>query len=102
MTLWYDGASAATTTGSKDVVMQPFVHVTDNAVMNAYLYRNCYLNKVKHVIFFSCTTMYKSSKKPIRVYIYMSLHVFMTITTLCRNGGVSLTGYIYIINIKIT
>ena len=58
--------AAATTTGSKDVVMQPFVHVTDNAVMNAYLFRNCYLNKVKHVIFFSCTTMYKSSKKPIK------------------------------------
>lgn len=57
--------AAATTTGSKDVVSQPFVHVTDNAVMNAYLFRNCYLNKVKHVIFFSCTTMYKSSKKPI-------------------------------------
>ena len=58
--------AAATTTGSKDVVMQPFVHVTDNAVMNAYLFRNSYLNKVKHVIFFSCTTMYKSSKRPIK------------------------------------
>jgi nucleoside-diphosphate-sugar epimerase len=46
--------------------MQPFVHVTDNAVMNAYLFRNAYINKVKHVIFFSCTTMYKSSKKPIK------------------------------------
>ncbi len=58
--------AAATTTGSKDVVMQPFVHVTDNAVMNAYLFRNAYINKVKHVIFFSCTTMYKSSKKSIK------------------------------------
>ena len=36
---------AATTTGSKDVINQPFVHVTDNAVMNAYLFRSCYLNK---------------------------------------------------------
>ena len=27
--------TAATTTGSKDVVNQPYVHVTDNAVMNA-------------------------------------------------------------------
>ena len=57
---------AATTTGSKDVINQPFVHVTDNAVMNAYLFRSCYLNKVKQCIFFSCTTMYKSSKKPLK------------------------------------
>ena len=58
--------AAATTTGSKDVINQPFVHVTDNAVMNAYLFRSCYLNKVKQCIFFSCTTMYKSSLKPIK------------------------------------
>lgn len=57
--------AAATTTGSKDVINQPHVHVTDNAVMNAYLFRSCYLNRVRHVIFFSCTTMYKSSKKPL-------------------------------------
>ncbi len=58
--------AAATTTGSKDVINQPFVHVTDNAVMNAYIFRNSYINKVKHVIFFSCTTMYKSSNKPLK------------------------------------
>jgi len=57
--------AAATTTGSKDVINQPFVHVTDNAIMNAYLFRSCFFNSVKHLIFFSCTTMYKSSKKPI-------------------------------------
>lgn len=58
--------AAATTTGSKDVINQPFVHVTDNAVMNAYIFRSCFLNKVGHVIFFSCTTMYKSSKVPLK------------------------------------
>jgi len=58
--------AAATSSGSKDVVLRPYLHVTDNAVMNAYLFRNSYLNKVKHVIFFSCTTMYKSSKKPVK------------------------------------
>lgn len=57
--------AAATTTGSKDVINQPFIHVTDNAIMNAYLFRSCFFNKVKHLIFFSCTTMYKSSRKPI-------------------------------------
>jgi nucleoside-diphosphate-sugar epimerase len=58
--------AAATTTGSKDVINQPFIHVTDNAVMNAYLFRSCFVNKVKHVIFFSCTTMYKSSLRPLK------------------------------------
>ena len=58
--------AAATTTGSKDVINQPYVHVTDNAVMNAYIFRGCLINKVKHCIFFSCTTMYKSSLKPIK------------------------------------
>ena len=58
--------AAATTTGSKDVINQPYVHVTDNAVMNAYIFRSCLINKVKHCIFFSCTTMYKSTYKPIK------------------------------------
>ena len=57
--------AAATTTGSKDVINQPYIHVTDNVVMNAYLFRACFENKVKHVIFLSCTTMYKSSQKPL-------------------------------------
>jgi nucleoside-diphosphate-sugar epimerase len=57
--------AAATSTGSKVIINQPFLHVTDNVVMNAYIFRSCYLNKVNHVIFFSCTTMYKSSKEPI-------------------------------------
>jgi GDP-L-fucose synthase len=57
--------AAATTTGSKDVITQPFVHVTDNAIMNAHLFRSCFFNNVKHLIFFSCTTMYKSSRKSI-------------------------------------
>lgn len=58
--------AAATTTGSKDVINQPYIHVTDNAVMNAYIFKSCLINKVKQCIFFSCTTMYKSSIKPIR------------------------------------
>jgi GDP-L-fucose synthase len=54
---------AATTSGSKDIINQPYLHVTDNAVMNSYLLRACYQNKVRHFIFFSCTVMYKNSKK---------------------------------------
>lgn len=53
--------AAATTSGAKDIVTKPFIHVTDNAVMNSYLFRAAFEQKVKHVIFFSCTVMYQSS-----------------------------------------
>jgi nucleoside-diphosphate-sugar epimerase len=54
--------AAATTSGSKDIVTKPYIHVTDNAVMNSHLFRSAFENKVKHVIFFSCTVMYPSSQ----------------------------------------
>jgi GDP-L-fucose synthase len=56
--------AAATTSGSKDVISRPYIHVTDNAVMNSLLFRTAYEKKVKHVIFFSCTVMLQSSDKP--------------------------------------
>lgn len=56
--------AAATTTGAKDVIEQPFVHVTDNAVMNSWIFREALLNKVEHLIFFSCTVMYQSKDIP--------------------------------------
>lgn len=55
--------AAATTSGSKDIVTRPYIHVTDNAVMNSYLFRAAFENKIKHVIFFSCTVMYASNPK---------------------------------------
>tara|TARA_B100000315_G_C14580801_1_gene590351 strand:+ start:690 stop:1637 length:948 start_codon:yes stop_codon:yes gene_type:complete len=58
--------AAATTSGSKDILSKPYIHVTDNAVMNSYLFRAAFEHKVKHVIFFSCTVMYPSSKKPLK------------------------------------
>ena len=54
---------AATTSGSKDIINKPYLHVTDNAIMNSYLLRAIYENKIKHFIFTSCTVMYKNSKK---------------------------------------
>jgi GDP-L-fucose synthase len=53
--------AAATTSGSKDIVTRPYIHVTDNAIMNSYLFRSAFEHKIKHVIFFSCTVMYHSS-----------------------------------------
>jgi GDP-L-fucose synthase len=58
--------AAATTSGSKDIVTRPFIHVTDNAVMNSYLFRAAFEHKIKHVIFFSCTVMYASSEKALK------------------------------------
>ncbi len=58
--------AAATTSGAKDIVARPYIHVTDNAVMNSYLFRSAFEHKVKHVIFFSCTVMYQSSDKALK------------------------------------
>lgn len=50
--------AAATTSGAKDIVGRPYIHVTDNAVMNSYLLKSSFDHKIKHFIFFSCTVMY--------------------------------------------
>lgn len=55
--------AAATTSGSKDIVTQPYIHVTDNAIMNSLLLRAAFDHHVDHFIFFSCTVMYPSSEK---------------------------------------
>lgn len=52
--------AAATTSGVKDIVSKPYYHVTDNAVMNALLFRAAYEHKLDTVLFFSCTVMYPS------------------------------------------
>lgn len=58
--------AAATTSGSKDIVSRPHIHVTDNAVMNSYIFKAAVENNVEHLVFFSCTVMYQSSHKPIK------------------------------------
>lgn len=56
--------AAATTSGIKDAVNRPEYHVTDNAIMNSLIFREAMRKAVKHVIFFSCTTMLTSSDIP--------------------------------------
>ncbi len=58
--------AAATTSGSKDIVATPYIHVTDNAVMNSLLLRACYDHKVGHFVFFSCSVMYQPRETPWR------------------------------------
>ena len=43
--------AAATTSGSKDIVSKPYIHVTDNAVINSYMFRSAYNYNIKHFIF---------------------------------------------------
>ena len=54
---------AATTSGAKDITTKPFIHVTDNAVMNSLLLRSAYENNVEHFVFPSCTVMYQPSEE---------------------------------------
>ncbi|MBF0127528.1 MAG: NAD(P)-dependent oxidoreductase [Magnetococcales bacterium] len=56
--------AAATTSGSKDILSRPYIHVTDNAVMNSLLFRAAFLQKIQHVVFFSCSIMLQSSETP--------------------------------------
>ena len=56
--------AAAVTSGSKDIIERPYIHVTDNAVMNSLILRACYEYGVKHFIFLSCGVMYQPGKNP--------------------------------------
>ena len=52
---------AATTSGAKDILQKPYIHITDNIVMNTHLLESAHLNNIKHFVFLSCSAMYKSS-----------------------------------------
>jgi nucleoside-diphosphate-sugar epimerase len=56
--------AAATTSGAGDITARPYLHVTDNAVMNSHLFRAAFEQKLGHVVFFSCNIMYASSDRP--------------------------------------
>ena len=43
--------AAAITTSSKDVVNKPYIHVTDNIIINTLLLRSSFENNIKHFIF---------------------------------------------------
>ena len=58
--------AAATTSGSRDIFQAPYIHVTDNAVMNSLILRAAYEHEVSQLIFFSCTVMYQSGEHPLK------------------------------------
>lgn len=58
--------AAAVTSGSKEIVSKPYIHVTDNAVMNSLIFRACFDHRVNHLVFFSCTVMYPSQRRTVK------------------------------------
>ena len=58
--------AAASTSGAGDIVNRPYIHVTDNVVMNALLFQDAHDLAVDHVVFFSCTVMYPSAERALR------------------------------------
>ena len=53
--------AAAVTSGAADIVAQPHIHITDNAVMNSLLFRAAHDHGVGRFIMFSCSILYMSS-----------------------------------------
>lgn len=58
--------AAAVTSGARDIVSRPWIHVTDNAVMNSLLFRAAHERRVQQVVFLSCSVMYPSRPEPQR------------------------------------
>ena len=58
--------AAGITSGAKDTITKPYCHVTDNAIMNSLILRSAFENNISHVVFFSCTVMYQSSRSPVK------------------------------------
>ena len=57
---------AAVTSGAKDIVAKPHIHITDNVIMNSLLLSEAYNQEVEHFVFPSCTIMYQSSDTPVK------------------------------------
>lgn len=57
---------AATTSGAKDIVSTPYIHVTDNAIINSLLFKEAFIQNIKQVVFPSCTIMYPSSQTALK------------------------------------
>jgi GDP-L-fucose synthase len=56
--------AAANSSGVKDILANPAMHVTDTLIMNALVTRACYDYNVKHFVFLSCGVMYQPGEEP--------------------------------------
>jgi nucleoside-diphosphate-sugar epimerase len=60
--------AAATTSGSKDITSTPWIHVTDNALMNSLILREEMNHPVSHHVFFSCSAIYSGQHGFVSAY----------------------------------
>lgn len=58
--------AAATTSGVKDTIDRPYIHVTDNVIINSLLLRKAHEIGINHIIFLSCSVMYMPGDEPRR------------------------------------
>lgn len=58
--------AAAVTSGAKDIKTRPYIHVTDNVIMNSLLYQAAYDHNIGQAVFFSCSVPYTASERPIK------------------------------------
>ena len=58
--------AAAITSGAKDIINTPHIHVNDNAIINSNITKLSFEKKIKHVIMMSCSVMYPSSPKKLK------------------------------------
>ncbi len=56
---------AAISTSMKDAIEKPYIHVTDNVIINSLIFRYAYEFGVEQVVFPSCTVMYEPSDSPV-------------------------------------
>lgn len=57
---------AAITSGAKDIISKPYIHVSSNTIINSNVISEAFEKKIDHLIMLSCTLMYSSSKKLIK------------------------------------
>lgn len=57
---------AAVSTGIRDAIERPYLHVTDNVVMNSFLMREAFERQIEHFVFPSCTVMYNPSENAVK------------------------------------
>lgn len=58
--------AAAVTSGSKQIKERPYIHITDNGIMNLLLYQASFDHRVGMVIFFSCSVMYPGGDRSLK------------------------------------
>jgi len=62
--------AAAVTSGVLTIFSNPESHITDNVVMNSYLFRLANEKRIEHVVFLSCNIKLQSIEHPIREQDY--------------------------------